>query len=61
MMKLVECLRDDFMVHKGKIGPNEHPKGDNSQASGSFKGKKMQMKKHASQKEGTLRWQEIER
>jgi hypothetical protein len=50
MMKLVECLGDDFMVHKGRISPSEHPKGDNSQASGSFKRKKMQMKKHASQK-----------
>jgi hypothetical protein len=28
------------MVHKGTISPSEHPKGDNSQASGSFKGKK---------------------
>jgi hypothetical protein len=40
MMKLVECLGDDFMVHKGIISPSDHPKGDNSQASGSFKGKK---------------------
>jgi hypothetical protein len=40
MMKLVECLGDDIMVHKGTISPSEHPKGDNSQASGSFKGKK---------------------
>ncbi len=54
-MKLVECLGNDFMVHKSRISPSEHPKGDNSQASGNFKGEKMQMRKHASQKEGTLR------
>jgi hypothetical protein len=52
MMKLVECLGDNFMVHKGTISPSEHSKGDNSQASGNFRGeKKMQMKKGASQKE----------
>jgi len=50
MMKLVECLGDDFMVHKGTISPSEHSKGDNSQASDGFKGgKKMQMRKRASQ------------
>ncbi len=49
---MVECLGDNFMVHKGTISPSEHSKGDNSQANGSFKGEKqMQMKKGASQKE----------